>query len=186
MSVLKKCKNCKKEFEPKNSFHSTCSVECAISILVEKKKKKESSEWRKRKSEIREKIKTVSDYRKDARFWFQRWIRMRDVGKTCISCGTLLTEITKFDAGHYYSASGTPQLLFNEINCSGQCVFCNQHKSGNLIEYRKGIISRYGIDKLMELENIAEFKGKRIHTKEYYVDIAEEYKKRCKKLENIK
>jgi hypothetical protein len=94
-----------------------------------------------------------------------------------------LSAINKYDAGHYYSASGTPQLLFNEFNCNGQCVFCNQHKSGNLIEYRKGLINRYGIDSLLDLETLADDKSKRTHTKEYYIEIESIYKLKCKNLE---
>lgn len=182
MSVLKKCKKCKAEFHQYNSLQVFCIV-CAILKAKTLVKKEYTIKDKEKKKELKNKLKTVSDYRKDARHWFQRWIRLRDVGKSCISCETVLTSITKFDAGHYYSASGTPQLLFNEFNCNGQCVFCNQHKSGNLIEYRKGLIEKYGINKLLELENIADFKGKRIHTKDYYIEIAEKYKRICKKLE---
>lgn len=174
-----KTKGCTNEFNQITSLQKYC-FECVVLRAKSAVKKKSDKIERQKKNELKNKLKTVSDYRNDARHWFQRWIRMRDVGKKCISCDTFLSEITKFDAGHYFSASGTPQLLFNEFNCNGQCVFCNQHKSGNLIYYRKGLIERYGIDVLLDLENTAEFKGKRIHTKEYYVEIAEKYKKLCK------
>lgn len=175
-----KCKNCKSEFTQYNSLQSLC-VSCAILKAKLAVKKSNIALDKAKKTELKNKLKTVTDYRKDARYWFQRWIRIRDLGKSCISCQTQLTAITKFDAGHYYSASGTPQLLFNEFNCSGQCVFCNQHKSGNLIEYRKGLINRYGIDTLLELEKLADNKSKRTLTKEYYLEIAKKYKELCKK-----
>ena len=33
---------------------------------------------------MKEKVKKISDYRAEARKWFQRWIRLRDVGYTAI------------------------------------------------------------------------------------------------------
>ena len=181
MSVLK-CKKCKLEFKQYTSIQNLC-FDCTVKKAKEIVQKEREKKWKKEKSIIKEKLKTVTDYRKEARYWFQRFIRLRDVGKSCISCDVKLSSITKFDAGHYYSASGTPQLLFNEFNCSGQCVFCNQHKSGNLIEYRKGIIKRYGIKVLNELETLADDKSKRVISKEYYIEIAEKYKKLCKQIE---
>jgi hypothetical protein len=163
-------------------MQSIC-VSCAINKAKLAIKKEYTIKEKQKKIELKNKLKTITDYKKDARYWFQRWIRIRDLGKSCISCNTILSAINKYDAGHYYSASGTPQLLFNEFNCNGQCVFCNQHKSGNLIEYRKGLINRYGIDSLLDLETLADDKSKRTHTKEYYIEIESIYKLKCKNLE---
>ena len=57
--------------------------------------------------------------------------------------------------------------------------------SGNLIEYRKGIIQRYGDEVLKELDSIAEDKSKRTLTKEYYIEIADTYKTKCKEIEKL-
>ena len=35
-------------------------------------------------------------------------------------------------------------LRFDEANCHKQCVPCNQFKSGNILEYRLGLIKRMG------------------------------------------
>lgn len=179
-SKLKKCANktCKNR-----SANEACSYECALIVVRLRNEKKKNKEWKEKKKVIKEKLKRVIDYKKEARYWFQRWIRIRDLGKDCISCDTILGAISKYDAGHYYSASGYPQLLFNEYNCNSQCVFCNQHKSGNLIEYRKGIIYRYGINVLFDLENLADDKTKRVITKEEFSEITEKYKKLVKDLE---
>ncbi len=174
---MKTCKNkeCQNTFNPVTSLQKYCFY-CTVT-------KAKNKVWKVRKKELKEKIKTVSDYRADARYWFQRWIRLRDVGKTCISCKTVLKDIRDYDAGHYYNAKSYPQLLFNEFNVAGQCKYCNDFLSGNLIEYRKGIINRYGIDKLNELERLAEDKSVRTLTKEYYLEIADKYKKLCQQIE---
>jgi hypothetical protein len=44
-------------------------------------------------------------------------------------------------------------LAFNMHNCHSQCVHCNRHLSGNVVEYRKGLIDRIGLDKVEALEN---------------------------------
>jgi len=177
-----KCKSCKSEFTQYNSIQRFC-FECAVKKAKLHVKKETDKKWKRDKSELKEKLKTVSDYRNSARYWFQRWIRIRDLGKKCISCNATLTDIRTFDAGHYYNAKSYPQLLFNEFNVSGQCKnYCNNYMSGNLIEYRKGIIERYGIEVLNELERLAEDKSKRTLSKEYYQKIEAEYKQRCKDL----
>lgn len=85
---------------------------------------------------------------KKAQIVFNRFIRERDKDKGCISCGRSVSE-----AGHYYSQGHYSALRFNEINTNGQCTFCNCFLHGNLIDYRKGLIKRYGEKKVNELEN---------------------------------
>ena len=52
----------------------------------------------------------------------------------------------------YRSVGACPELRFCEINCFRQCVPCNQHKSGNIIEYRINLVKRIGADKVAWLE----------------------------------
>ena len=82
-------------------------------------KKQNERKEREQKKELKEKLKTVSDYRNEARYWFQRWIRMRDVGKPCISCGAMLNDIRNFDTGHYYNAKSYPQLPLMSLTFLG-------------------------------------------------------------------
>ena len=184
---MKKCKDktCRAEFEPIKSIQPYC-FDCTIKRAKIHVKKENDRQWKERKKAMKEKVKKISDYRSEARYWFQRWIRLRDVGKKCISCNVLLTDIRTFDAGHYYPAFTYPNLLFNEYNVNGQCKMnCNNMLSGNLIEYRKGIIQRYGDEVLKELDSIAEDKSKRTLTKEYYIEIADIYKAKCKEIEKV-
>lgn len=179
---MPKCKDCKVEFERIKSIQSRC-FSCTVKRAKLLVKKENEKEWLERKKVLKAKTKTISDYRKDARYWFQRWIRIRDLGKTCISCDKLLTDIRDYHAGHMVQANNYPQLLFNEYAVNGQCIYCNNYKSGNEVEYRKGVASRYGIKVLLDLELLAEDKTKRTLTKEYYIEIAEKYKLICKSKE---
>lgn len=87
---------------------------------------------------------------KKAQIIFNRWVRNRDQDKGCISCGREVTE-----AGHYLSQGHNSATRFNEVNTNGQCTRCNCFLHGHLIEYRKGLIKRYGEQKVLMLENHA-------------------------------
>lgn len=82
---------------------------------------------------------------------FNKWIRERDKDLGCISCSKPTFE----HAGHYYSGGHYSGVRFNEINVNGQCVRCNNFLHGNLIGYRKGLIKKYGEDKVSELDMLS-------------------------------
>jgi hypothetical protein len=107
--------------------------------------------------EMRQKIKTRQDYLKELQTVFNAYIRERDKMYTCISCAKPLRG--KYDAGHYFSVGSYPNLRFTETNVHGQCVECNQHKHGNLIEYGAKLIFRIGIK---EYEALHEAKNGRM------------------------
>lgn len=81
---------------------------------------------------------------------FRAMIRKRDEGNCCISCGSPHPN----QAGHYYSAGHYPELEFNPDNVHLQCTRCNMYLSGNLIEYRKGLIRKIGGDRVEQLDTI--------------------------------
>lgn len=151
---MRTCKNCKCKFEPQyNTVQQTCSFECAIELSQKNKEKKDKKVWRKEKKRIKESLKTNADYVRELQVVFNKFIRLRDKTKGCISCGKPLN--TKFDAGHFYSTGSYPELRFNEYNVHGQCVHCNQHKRGNLIEYSLKLPDRIGKIKVHELRKLA-------------------------------
>ena len=119
---------------------------------------------------------------KEAQKAFNAFIRERDKDKPCISCNRLL--VGKFDAGHYFSSGGHKNVTFHEDNVHGQCVFCNRHRHGNLIEYQIGIEKRIGGVELFDLHKKAH--EKRTYTKEELREITEEYKKKKKDLQKQK
>jgi ssDNA-binding Zn-finger/Zn-ribbon topoisomerase 1 len=96
----------------------------------------------------------VSAYRRELQKVFNEFSRLRDSKEPCISCGKPLP--VKYDAGHFYSVGSYPNLRFNEDNVHAQCVECNQHKHGNLLEYAPRLTERIGFErasKLMVLRN---------------------------------
>lgn len=96
---------------------------------------------------------TKRSYRlEQAQIQFNRFIRLRDAGKPCISCGRYV-EMGQLDAGHYRSIGAAPELRFNEDNCHGQCRECNGFKSANKSEYRDSLIDKIGLKRVEEIEN---------------------------------
>ncbi len=142
----KKCKTCGSLFEPRASTQVVCSWQCSIAYTSKEKVKRERKEYREKK----EQLKTRSEWLKDAQVIFNRYIRERDENLPCISCNT---HHTHYDAGHYRSVGAAPQLRFNEDNVHKQCVHCNQHKSGNAVEYRINLVRRIGIERVENLES---------------------------------
>lgn len=90
---------------------------------------------------------------KRAQIVFNAFIRTRDQDKGCISCSGEVQQ-----AGHYLSQGHHSGLRFNEVNTNGQCVRCNCFLHGNLINYRQGLIKRYGEEKVLLLERSISFK----------------------------
>ena len=172
------CKRCKSEFEPLYRNGIVISKFC-IPCLSKKGKEKQDKDWKKEKAIIREKIKTKSDYMIELQRTFNKYIRLRDKGKPCISCGRPLRE--KYDAGHCYSVGAYPNLRFNEDNVHGQCVACNQHKHGNVSEYVINLPLRIGLERYELL--LDKRKEPQNYTVSDLKELIEVYKTKIKKIE---
>lgn len=160
---IKKCKTCKSDFKPFTTINTLC-LECAIKKAKKDNERKRISSQRqlKRKQKetkkrIKQELMTQRDWLKKCQYYFNRYTRLRDRNKPCISCGT--TEQVRFDAGHYYSVGAYPNLRFNEDNCHKQCSMnCNKSRHGNIAEYTIRLPKRIGqerFDKLQAIRNQA-------------------------------
>lgn len=145
---MKKCAaaGCRQPFQPRNSMQTCCSVPCAIDYTSAEKAAKE----RRERQEGLRKLKRRADWLKEAQVAFNSFIRARDAAEPCISCGRHHTG--SYDTGHYRSVGAQPALRFHEDNCHKQCVPCNQHKSGNIVEYRIRLLQKIGPQRLALLE----------------------------------
>lgn len=169
---MRKCKICKVKFTP---VHSSVQMCCSLTCAIEYSKQIEKKKWAKEKKVLKEKIKTKSDYVKELQKEVNKFVRNRDKDKPCISCGKPLKS--KFDSGHYRSAGGNPELRFEELNIHGQCVYCNQHLHGNLIDYRIRLIERIGVEKVEWLESKHEPKH---YTIQELKELIKQYKQKNK------
>lgn len=149
----KKCKICSSVFEPRTSTQTVCSWECANAYttkLAEKRKRQDEANKRKEYRKAKEKQKTRADWMREAQQAFNAYIRARDDKEPCISCGR--HHSGQYHAGHYRTTAAAPELRFNELNVWKQCAPCNNHKHGNITEYRINLVKRIGIELVEWLE----------------------------------
>ena len=93
------------------------------------------------------KAKTVGKLKKDLQKVFNAYIRQRDEGEPCISCGSF----SKLQAGHYFSVGSYDGLRFNEDNVHGECARCNCWDESHLITYRRNLEIKLGRSKYLKL-----------------------------------
>lgn len=165
-----KANTCRKKFTHTKPLQMVCSWECSIvytNQLAEKRKKLDDARKRKEYREAKERQKTRADWMREAQQAFNAYIRARDAALPCISSGRTTGS---WDAGHYRSVGSSPELRFCELNVHKQSVHDNQHLHGNLIEYRKGLIARIGLENVEWLEGPHE-------PKKYTIDDLKEIKR---------
>nr|DAL51244.1 MAG TPA_asm: NinG recombination protein [Caudoviricetes sp.] len=165
----RKCTVCREWFHPTRDGQFVCSFECASAhgkatndaakaaaqLEAKKQKQQNEKEERKRLRERRLALKTKPKWRKEAQDAFNRYVRLRDAGKPCISCGRMPGQ--KFggtmDCGHYRTRGAAAHLAFNLLNTAAQCVYCNRDRAGAQKAFEQGLILRIGAERVEALNN---------------------------------
>ncbi|MFL1558595.1 recombination protein NinG [Pseudomonas sp. O11] len=180
----KRCPECRVMFVPARNGQAVCGeIECAIAHGKSEKGRaiagKALAEVGRRDIQVRkEKLKSRADHLKDTQQAFNAWIRARDAGQPCISCGT--TADVQYCAGHYRTTAAAPELRFEPLNVHLQCNRnCNMGKSGNLLGYRPRLLEKIGAEKLAWLEGPHEPKK---HTVEQLKAMTAEYRAKTREL----
>jgi hypothetical protein len=179
-----RCPSCKKKLESGQRIHPGCvdayadqqaaKAERAKAKAVKAAQKDERETTRARK----EALKSRSDWMKDAQKAVNAFVRARDSGLPCISCGRY--HQGEIHGGHYLSRGAHPELALDERNIHAQCQPCNVHLSGNQINYRKGLIARHGVELVEWLEGAHSPKK---YTIDQLKEIARTYKAKLKELQ---
>ena len=179
----KVCPCCKSKFTPVRALQKVCGPMCALETTRQKKAKKAAAIEAADRKATRVKLdalRTQPQLKALAQAAFNKFIRARDSGKPCISCGKPDTGAANSrDAGHYRSRGSAPNLRFVEDNCHTQCKHCNKELSGNVVEYRKGLIERIGLHRVEQIEADQTL---RKYTKEGLIEIARYYNSEAKRL----
>lgn len=171
----KKCKNCGKQFNPFNSLQRACGAKCENELRTKKQQGKKMD---------RGKVKTASKahYTQLASMAVNKFIRFRDRGKPCISCGAKWRA--DFQAGHLFSGGGHSSVRFDELNINAQCVECNSGSNFDQGAYITELIRR------TSAEEFEEMKARAYEVKSYSIEelnrIVLTYKKKLIDLENEK
>lgn len=161
----KKCRVCRELFQPMNSLQVVCfTLACAAEYGRRQEQKRRKRELR----EGRERLKTRSDWMREAQQAFNRWVVLRDRGLPCVSCDAPAAQVEKrpahgrWNASHYRSVGACPELRFHPLNVHKACQKCNSHLSGNIVEYRVRLVKKIGGEMVGWLEAKHEPKRYRI------------------------
>ena len=188
-----RCKHCKLRMpaeKARHVLHDDC-IDPWLAVQSEKKARKAAKD--KRVAQVTDKretkgkldaLRTKPQLVKLAQTAFNSFIRGRDAGKPCISCGTPLQASAvggAFDCGHYRSVGSSVHMRFVEDNAHGQCKHCNRHLSGNYVAYRAGLIERVG---LTAVEHIEADTTLRKYSKEGLIELARHYNQAANRLKH--
>ena len=115
--IKRKCKYCLERYTPKYSTTEPCpKYECRLKHLEVNTAKIN----RANKAIARNEIKSYAQRLGEAKKVFQKWIRLRDKDKPCISCGTISSSV--WDGGHFKKAELYSGVIFHEHNVNIQCA----------------------------------------------------------------
>ena len=157
---MPKCKICKQPFIKIRPLQPTCNeYNCKVAYAtnvankaIETEKKKQKKQWAEEKKQIKEKIKTLSDYLKGLEKEVNTIVRLIDKGCGCICTGS---KSGKKNAGHYRSVGSHPTLRFHLDNIHLQSEYSNTYLSGDILKYQKGLRTVYGIKYLEYVDSLA-------------------------------
>lgn len=181
--VKRLCKECK-EYHDKEKMIKVplgwfCTFEHAIKYANRKSEERKERDIKARHRKKKQELKSLTVLKREAQTSVNSYIRARDYGKPCISCGNLPGQKRggTMDAGHYRSVGAAPHLRYNLLNIHAQCVRCNRDLSGNTVEYRKRLIERIGIDKVEKIESDNEQKK---YTREYLERLTKIFRRKAR------
>lgn len=179
----RKCKICRTEFEPISAWAKACSTDCAEQVarqIAAEQKAKEAREERAKDKIKRDAFKKLSDYKAEAQKAWNSYVRARDYGLPCASCGAMPGEIFggAMDCSHYRSRGAAPHLSFHLHNAASACVRCNRYLGGNVAALRVGLIEKFGLEKVVAVEANNEI---RKFSKEYLIRIKKIFTKKAKR-----
>ena len=146
---MPRCKICRDKFEAKYFLQKAClNPACLAEWSKQGRELKADKVHKEKKKELKDNDK--SHRAKMAQQAFNAYIRQRDSNLCCISCQRSHTG--QYHAGHYRSVGAHPELRFEELNNNKQCSACNNHLSGNIVDYRINLIKKIGLEKVEWLE----------------------------------
>jgi hypothetical protein len=185
MENKKRCRHCKEYGEveagvtvPLGWF---CSMDHVIAHANEKSKAKQIKAFKKETVKLKKQVREHdrSWHLKEAQSWFNKYIRLRDAGKPCISCDKPDNGQHQRHASHYRSVGACSSLRYDENNVHASCMTCNTHLSGNIREYTPRLIQKIGQAELERLQCAPKLKA---WTIDDLKEIIKAYKEKCKQM----
>ena len=187
-----RCKCCKDKFEVKYFLQKYCmdKDECikAFSESVkEKKQKTESKAWNKEKRQRIDKLKTLTDWKKDLEKLINAIVRLIDKGNPCMMCSG--HPMKRINACHYHAVGGNDTIRFNLFNIWAGCHSCNSEKGGNIHGYDVLLIEKQGRERWeyvkFDLLRIYKYIGLSIPEIKEAIVIARKIKRELEKIDKV-
>lgn len=177
------CKHCKTLFTPFRDLEAWCSPVCGLEVAKARLAAQRAKLQRQERAETKAKLvelEPLEYFLKKAEKACNAYIRARDAGKGCISCGRHDAE--QWNAGHFISVGANRTLRFEEDNIHLQCARpCNKDRGGNIVEYRKALVKKIGVERVEWLEG---WHPTVKRTREQIEAIEAYYKLKLKELQN--
>ena len=151
----KTCKSCRQKFAPSRPMQTACSPACAIAIAERKREKQAQQMAAEKRRETRQQLEAVksrADWLREAQTAVNRYVRLRDRDKGCISCDRPATWDGQWHASHFRSVGAASAVRFNLWNIHKACSVCNHHLSGNVAGYMPRLIEKLGHEKVEWLQ----------------------------------
>jgi len=158
---------------------------CSKKVYMSKSRSNAKS---KRKKARKKKLQKLSNLKKDARYWFQRYVRykaiyMEDGDTYCAyGCGKRFDDPSECQGGHYLKAELYPEAIFDEDNVFPVCAGCNIRDP--ILEYRKNLVNIKGEQWVQDIEDKYKLqRGRFKWDRTYLEEIKDTYKQKCIDLE---
>lgn len=151
----KKCPACiRRERLERNQ---ATKLERAKEVLRMAKIKQEQDKFSPKPKNIKKVLTPFKELEKKLDKILPRFTKQRDSNEMdeveCISCPKVGNK-GEFENGHYYKRS-LRSVRWDDLNNNQQCIRCNRELDGNVAEYRKGLIRRYGLEEVELLDSRA-------------------------------
>ncbi len=172
--IEKNCVVCSELFEKKTRKHKVCGEGCAIAWAIDRATKREDKAHALKKRDL--KRGTLSYQLNLTQKICNKYIKLRDADEPCISCGKNGSDFP-YHAGHYVASGRSSILRFDARNIHKQCLACNVHLRGNLINYRASLLKKIGEAEVLFLE---QERPAFQFTIEYLLTLQEEFKQKIK------
>lgn len=151
------CRYCKARFVPpaRHPGVRVCSEGCGIALAEKMRAKIERANASAARAETRqalERIKPRAQWMKEAQAAVNRYVRLRDKDKGCVSCDRPATWDGQWHASHFRSVGAASAVRFNLWNIHKACSVCNHHLSGNIAGYMPRLVEKIGPQKVEWLQ----------------------------------
>ncbi|AZD07545.1 Phage NinG rap recombination [Pseudomonas chlororaphis] len=182
----KRCPSCRVMFVPARTSQAVCGeIECAIAYGKSEKgqaraKKALADVGRREIKDRKDKLKSRTEYAKEAQAVINRYVRLRDAHLGCISCDKPASWGGQWHCSHFRSVGAAAHLRFNLWNMNKSCSQCNAHLSGNIMVYRPRLVEKIGAEKVEWLECNQELVR---HEIPYLKRLKAVFAKKCRRLE---